>query len=171
MRQQTHRFSLPAIVAAACASLIAAPCAAQSVPSRNPGIERLIARMTPREKIAQLVIPWIAGTYTADDDPAFTKIVTWVDSLRVGGLIVSIGSPLDIAAKLNTLQQRARVPLLIAADLEAGTALRLTGGTAFPSNMGVGATGRDRTPTPWGASRRSRAVPLALFRTYLPRTG
>ena len=100
--------------------------------------------MTPREKIAQLVMPWIAGTYTAGDDPALTRVVTWVDSLRVGGLIVSIGSPLDIAAKLNTLQRRARVPLLIASDLEAGTALRLTGGTAFPSNMGVGATGRDR---------------------------
>ena len=42
------------------------------------------------------------------------------------------------------LQQRARVPLLIASDLEGGTALRLTGGTAFPSNMGVGATGRDQ---------------------------
>ena len=67
-----------------------------------------------------------------------------MDSLHVGGLIVSIGSPLDIAAKLNTLQQRAHVPLLIASDLESGTALRLTGGTAFPSNMGIGATRRDR---------------------------
>ncbi len=100
--------------------------------------------MTPRDKIAQLVIPWIPGSYTAEDDPSFTTIVSWVDSLHVGGLIVSIGSPLDIAAKLNTLQQRAHVPLLIASDLESGTALRLTGGTAFPSNMGIGATRRDR---------------------------
>ena len=102
-----------------------------------------MAHMSPRDKIAQLVMPWIPGTYTADNDPSFAKIVSWVDSLHVGGLITSIGSPLDIAAKLNTLQQHARVPLLIASDLEAGTALRLVGGTAFPSNMGVGATGRD----------------------------
>ena len=59
-------------------------------------------------------------------------------------MIISIGSPLDIAAKLNTLQRRARVPLLIGSDLEAGTALRLVGGTAFPSNMGIGATGREQ---------------------------
>lgn len=102
-----------------------------------------MAHMTPRDKIAQLVMPWIPGTYTADNDPSFAKIIAWVDSLHVGGLITSIGSPLDIAAKLNTLQRHARVPLLIASDLEAGTALRLVGGTAFPSNMGVGATGRD----------------------------
>lgn len=126
----------------ACLSLaLAAPCAAQA--ARRRSVERLLAGMTPREKIAQLVMPWIAGSYMADDDPTFLKIVSWVDSLRVGGLIVSVGSPLDIAAKLNALQHHARVPLLIASDLEAGTALRLTGGTPFPSNMGIGATGRD----------------------------
>ena len=145
MPQQTHRFSFLAILVAGCVPLVALPCAAQSAgTARNPQVERLLKHMTPRDRIAQLVVPWIPGTYTADDDPAFARIVNWVDSLHVGGLIVSIGSPLDIAAKLNMLQQRARVPLLIASDLEGGTALRLTGGTAFPSNMGVGATGRDQ---------------------------
>jgi beta-N-acetylhexosaminidase len=143
MAQLTHRSSVPLLVAA-CLSLAVAPCAGQSTTGGRGGqVERALARMTPREQIAQLVIPWIAGTYLADDDPAFTKIIGWVDSLRVGGLLVSIGSPLDVAAKLNRLQRRARVPLLIASDLEAGTALRLTGGTTFPSNMGIGATGRD----------------------------
>ena len=142
MTQQTHRNSL--LVVVACLALGALPCAAQSASAKNAQVERAFARMTPREKIAQLVVPWISGTYMADDDPTFMKILSWVDSLRVGGLIVSIGSPLDIAGKLNTLQRHARIPLLIASDLEAGTALRLTGGTAFPSNMGIGATGRDQ---------------------------
>ncbi len=142
MTQQTHRNSL--LVVVACLTLGALPCAAQSASTKNAQVERAFARMTPREKIAQLVVPWISGTYMADDDPTFMKILSWVDSLRVGGLIVSIGSPLDIAAKLNTLQRHARIPLLIASDLEAGTALRITGGTAFPSNMGIGATGRDQ---------------------------
>ena len=86
----------------ACLTVGALPCTAQSASTRNAQVERVFALMTPREKIAQLVIPWIAGTYMADDDPTFTKIVSWVDSLKVGGLIVSIGSPLDIAAKLKT---------------------------------------------------------------------
>ena len=67
----------------------------------------------------------------------------WVDSLHVGGIIVSVGSPLDVAAKLNRLQQRSPLPLLVASDLEGGTSLRFNGGTPFPPNMGVGATGSD----------------------------
>ena len=63
---------------------------------------------------------------------AFDRMEAWVDSLHVGGLIVSVGSPLDIAAKLNRLQGRSALPLLIASDLEGGTGIRLNGGTPFP---------------------------------------
>ncbi len=40
----------------------------------------------------------------------------------------------------NELQRRAKVPLLIGADFESGTRMRLNEGTAFPSAMAVGAT-------------------------------
>jgi beta-N-acetylhexosaminidase len=106
-------------------------------------VDALLTSLPLREKIAQLVIPWIAGSYAAFDDEAFARMQAWVDSLRVGGLIVSVGSPFDVAAKLNRLQERSPIPLLIGSDLEAGTAIRLNGGTPFPPNMGVGATGSD----------------------------
>ena len=120
----------------------ALPLAAQRR-APSPKVTELMRRMTLAEKAAQLVMPWIPGTYAAFDDPAFERIVRWVDSLKVGSLIVSIGSPLDVAAKLNFLQRRARLPLLIASDLEGGTAFRFTGGTGFPTNMGVGAAGSE----------------------------
>jgi beta-N-acetylhexosaminidase len=104
-------------------------------------LEHLIESLSTRDKVAQLVMPWIPGSYAAFDDEAFLKMRGWVDSLHVGGIIVSIGSPLDVAAKLNILQQRSRLPLLIGADLEGGTAFRLVGGTPFPTNMGVAAAG------------------------------
>ena len=88
-------------------------------------------------------MPWIPGTYAAYDDDGFARAEAWVDSLHVGGVIVSVGSPLDVAAKLNRLQQRSPLPLLVASDLEGGTSIRLNGGTLFPPNMGVGATGSD----------------------------
>jgi beta-N-acetylhexosaminidase len=106
-------------------------------------IEELVSSLSVRDKIAQLVLPWIPGNYAAYDDEGFARAEAWVDSLHVGGLIVSIGSPLDIAAKLNRLQQRSRYPLLIASDFEGGTSLRFSGGTPLPPNMGVGATGSD----------------------------
>jgi beta-glucosidase-like glycosyl hydrolase/CubicO group peptidase (beta-lactamase class C family) len=40
----------------------------------------------------------------------------------------------------NELQRRAKVPLLIGADFESGTGMRLDEGTSFPSAMAVGAT-------------------------------
>jgi beta-N-acetylhexosaminidase len=106
-------------------------------------VEDLLRSMTVRDKIAQLVMPWIGGGYNAFDDDVFTRMQEWVDSLHVGGLIISVGSPYEIAAKLNRLQQRSKLPLLIGSDLEGGTAIRLNGGTPFPPNMGVGATGSD----------------------------
>jgi beta-N-acetylhexosaminidase len=106
-------------------------------------IETKLDSLSLRDRVAQLVMPWIPGSYVAFDDEAFRRYQGWVDSLHVGGIIISIGSPMDVAAKLNQLQQRSRLPLLIAADLESGASFRLAGATPFPTNMGVGATGSD----------------------------
>ena len=56
----------------------------------------------------------------------------------VGGLIVSIGSPVEVATKLNLLQELAEVPLLIAADMEHGPGQRLDGGVVLPSGLILG---------------------------------
>ena len=106
-------------------------------------VATLLAGMSVRDKIGQLVMPWIPGTYAAYDDDGLARAEAWIDSLHVGGIIISVGSPLDVAAKLNRLQQRSELPLLVGADFEGGTSLRLNGGTLFPPNMGVGATGSD----------------------------
>jgi beta-N-acetylhexosaminidase len=104
----------------------------------------MLAKLTPRQKIAQLVVPWLNGTYAALDDSTFQIAKRWIDTLEVGGLIISVGGPYDIAAKLNALQQRAKLPLLISADLEWGAAMRVVGATAFPHIMAAGATGAER---------------------------
>jgi len=105
--------------------------------------DAMLARMSTRQKVAQLVMPWLLGDYVPSDDPTMQRAMMWVDSLEVGGIIISTGTPLDIAAKLNALQRRAPLPLLIAADFEGGVVLRIPAGTAFPTQMGIGATGRD----------------------------
>ena len=128
------------------ATPVTTPPPAQFPPQPAPAevnVDELIETMPLRDRIAQLVMPWIPGAYSAFDDDAFVRMQGWVDSLHVGGLIVSVGSPYDVAAKLNRLQQRSKLPLLIGSDLEGGTAIRLNGGTPFPPNMGVGATGSD----------------------------
>jgi beta-N-acetylhexosaminidase len=110
-------------------------------PARNP--VRLSA-LSLREKAAQLVMPWIAGDYWATDAAAMDSARRLASVDGVGGFIVSTAaSPYDVAEKLNALQRAARIPLLIASDLEAGLASRVRGGTAFPGNMALGATDRE----------------------------
>src|ERR1700674_168355 len=131
------------------------PVAPTPLPSPVPrpiAVDSLLANLTVRQKAAQLVIPWISGAYTALDDSAFQVATRWVDSLEVGGLLVSTGSPFDIAAKLNALQQRSQLPLLISADLEWGAGMRLTGDTSFPMLMAVGATAGPRDAYAIGAA-------------------
>jgi beta-N-acetylhexosaminidase len=107
-------------------------------------VDSILAKLTPRQKVAQLVVPWLGGNYTALDDSAFQIATRWIDSLEVGGIIVSVGSPYDIATKLNALQQRSKLPLLVSADLEWGAAMRVVGATGFPAIMATGATGDER---------------------------
>ncbi len=99
-----------------------------------------VATLSLRQKIGQLIVPWLSGAYSALDDSAFLEAARWIDSLEVGGIIISVGSPFDIAAKLNALQVRSRLPLLISADLEWGAGMRVVGATAFPQIMAAGAT-------------------------------
>jgi len=110
---------------------------------RGSPIDSLLRSLSLREKVGQLIMPWLLGDYTAFDTREFERISYWIDSLQLGGIIISIGSPIDAAAKLNALQRRSRLPLLIAADLEWGSAMRFVGGTAFPMAMGIGATDRE----------------------------
>src|SRR5881296_321318 len=128
-------------------------------PSPVP-IDSILSSLTVRQKIAQLVVPWVAGSYTALDDSLFQVAARWVDSLEIGGLIVSVGSPFDIAAKLNALQRRSRLPLLVSADLEWGAGMRVVGATAFPQIMAVGATRdpRDAYTLGQAAAIEGRAV-------------
>jgi beta-N-acetylhexosaminidase len=137
---------------------------ASAPPTPGVDLDRLLGSLSVRERAAQLVMAWLPGVYAARDDPALADADRLVDSLQVGGFIVSVGSPLDLAAKLNQLQTRSRLPLLVASDLEAGTAIRLIGGTAFPTNMGIGAGSRESDAYEMGrvTAEEGRAVGIHL---------
>ena len=139
-----------------------------TVPAPAPSADSILATLSPAEKVGQVLMPWLAGDYTAFDSDAFTRAARWVDSVGVGGIVVSVGSPLDVAAKLNELQRRSRLPLLITADLEYGTAMRLVGGTAFPMAMAFGATGREMDAYELGRVTAIEARAVGIQMTFSP---
>ncbi len=136
--------------------------------ARPAAIDSILESLTTREKVGQLVMPWLMGHYTSLKSEEFDRIAYWVDSLGVGGIIISIGSPLDATAKLNSLQERSALPLLIAADLEWGSGMRLVGGTSFPMAMAIGATGDTSDAYELGRVTALEARAAGIHMTFSP---
>jgi beta-N-acetylhexosaminidase len=131
-------------------------------------VEQLLAALTTRQKVAQLVMPWLLGDFTPSDAPAMQRARMWVDSLEVGGIIISTGTPHDIAAKLNRLQAHAPLPLLISADFESGTTMRMAAGTPFPAQMGIGATNRPEDAYTMGRVTALEARAIGVHLAFAP---
>src|SRR5438067_3669112 len=146
----------------------AAPAAVQPVGPSAVRVDSILAGLTVREKVAQLIMPWLSGSYTALDDSAYLVARRWVDSLELGGIIMSVGQPFEIAAKLNALQQRSRLPLLISADLEWGAGMRVVGATTFPQVMAVGATGNPRDAETIGAAAATEGRAVGIHVNFAP---
>ncbi len=141
------------------------PNLVEPAPPGDEGLVPPVAALGLREKVAQLVVPWIPGDYWADDNEAMTAAMRLVTDEGVGGFVVGLGgSAYDLAAKFNALQRASRLPLFIAADLESGPSARIRGATAFPGNMGLGATGSEQDAYDVGAviAREARAVGINL---------
>jgi beta-N-acetylhexosaminidase len=107
-------------------------------------VERTLRSMSLREKAGQMILAWISGRYAGDTGDEMAHAFRWVQRDRVGGFIISVGTPGELANKINSLQHRARVPLLMITDLESGPGMRILGaGTDFPPVMGLAAAGSD----------------------------
>lgn len=112
--------------------------------------ERTLAEMTLEEKVGQMMMPFVIGDFAPEGSPGHERIARFIDD-GIGGVIMSVGMPTEVAAKLNDLQTHAKYPLLVAADLETGAGFRFNGAvqgtipmggaTNFPPLMAVGATG------------------------------
>lgn len=100
--------------------------------------ERTLARLSLREKAAQLVMPFVLGDFAPVGTPSHARSTSHVGDLKVGGVIMSVGQPTEVAAKLNSLQELADIPLLVAADLETGAGFRLHGAVQMPGTISLG---------------------------------
>jgi beta-glucosidase-like glycosyl hydrolase len=97
--------------------------------------------MELRRKIARLVMSSISNRQGDDLSEQYHRLRREVIELGVGGYIV-FGGNVDSTAQLtHELADEADQPLLVASDLERGLGQQLDGGTVFPTQMAVGATG------------------------------
>jgi beta-glucosidase-like glycosyl hydrolase/CubicO group peptidase (beta-lactamase class C family) len=112
-------------------------------------VDETLKKMTLREKLGQMLMVYYFGVFTSAESPDYKELLREVEENQVGGFIVgTVRGPLGIersqvyptAVITNELQKRAKIPLILGADFESGTGMRLDEGTSFPSAMGIGAT-------------------------------
>jgi beta-N-acetylhexosaminidase len=146
-------------------------------PAVNAWVETTLRKMSADEKIGQLLFATYHGSLTATDTAAYRQVLHDVDDLHVGGFInITQGSPLGIvksqayptAVLNNQLQAKSKLPLLIGADFERGTAMRLDEGTSFPTAMALAAGGDLKDAYAMGKITALEARAVGIHWIYAP---
>jgi beta-N-acetylhexosaminidase len=140
-------------------------------------VEATLRKMTDDEKIGQLLFTTYHGSFTSTDAEAYRKMMHDVDDLHVGGFInITQIAPLGIiksqayptAVLTNQLQARSKLPLLIGADFERGSAMRLDEGTSFPTAMALAAGGNPADAYTMGKITALEARAVGIQWIYAP---
>ena len=146
-------------------------------PAASAWVASTLRKMTVDEKIGQLLFTTYHGSFTATDSDAYRQLLHDVQDLHVGGFIViTHGSPLGIvksqayptAVLANQLQSKSKLPLLIGADFERGTAMCYDEGTSFPTAMAVAAASSPKDAYTMGKITALEARATGVHWVYAP---
>jgi beta-N-acetylhexosaminidase len=181
---QTSRLFSQFLAVVLCLSFCFAPVRSQQststgVPTvtaytREPSVVALkwandeLARMSLDEKIGQLISIGINATFLNQDSDAYQNLKHQIEDNHVGGIVLFRGPVYESVILVNRMQQLARYPLLISADLEAGSGMRFDDTINFPWNMAVAATGNPEYARRQGAVTAREARALGVQHVFAP---
>ena len=140
----------------------------KSQSERNEWTENILASMTLREKIAQMVISHSKGYSLSKTSPEFKRLKRLIQDEKIGGFIFFQGNSVEEAELINELQELSETPLLISSDFERGTRMRLDDGSLFPNNMGVGATRNPELAYQMGLQIAIECRAIGVHQNYAP---
>ncbi|HEY2970965.1 MAG TPA: glycoside hydrolase family 3 N-terminal domain-containing protein, partial [Pyrinomonadaceae bacterium] len=130
--------------------------------------EKELRRMSLDEKIGQLICVAVNATFLNQDSEAFKALRHQVEDNHVGGIILFRGPVYESVMLVNRMQNLARYPLVISADLEAGSGMRFDDTVNLPWNMAVGATDNPDYARRQGALTAREARALGVQQIYAP---
>ena len=134
----TARFIISIVACSATILSIASPLSRQRLKDDAcvRWVDSVYNKLTPRQRVAQLVVPKIAPD---QGQAARTAVKRFVAENNVGGLLFSKGSLTEYAEIINYAQSLSEVPLMITFDGEWGLSMRIANTPRFPKNMALGA--------------------------------
>ena len=88
--------------------LFAAIVVSCSMPEHRPlavstehQVERQLAAMSLEEKAGQLIMPWVLGDFAPEGSASHERVLDFIEDHKIGGIIMSVGTPFEVAAKLK----------------------------------------------------------------------
>ena len=127
-----------------------------------------LRKMSLEEKIGQLISVGINATFLNQDSDAFRALKRHVEDNKVGGIILFRSPVYESVILVNRMQQLAKYPLLISADLEAGAGMRFEDTVNFPWNMAVAAPGNPDYARRQGEVTAREARALGIQQVFAP---
>jgi beta-glucosidase-like glycosyl hydrolase len=124
--------------------------------------------MSLDEKVGQLISVGINATFLNQDSEPYQLLRHYIEDDKVGGVILFRGPVYESVILVNRLQQMAKYPLLISADLEAGAGMRFDDTVNFPWNMAVAATGNPDYARRQGEITAREAKALGVRQIFAP---
>jgi beta-N-acetylhexosaminidase len=140
----------------------------QPTPAALKWANEELRRMSLEEKIGQLISVGINATFLNQDSEAYRTLKHHIEDNKVGGLILFRGPVYESVILVNRMQQLARYPLLVSADLEAGAGMRFDDTVNFPWNMAVAATGNPDYARRQGEITAREARALGVQQIFAP---
>jgi len=130
--------------------------------------DSIMKDMTLREKIAQMIITNSDGFNYDESTQEFSRLRDLIVNKKVGGVIFFKGMSLEQAKFTNRLQNLSEIPLLISADYERGTSMRLVDGSLFPNNMAIGAARNPQLAYKMGLLIAKECRAIGVHQNYSP---
>jgi beta-N-acetylhexosaminidase len=127
-----------------------------------------LRKMSLEEKVGQLISVGVNATFLNQDSDAYRALKRHVEENKIGGIILFRGPVYESVILMNRMQQLARYPLLISADLEAGAGMRFDDTVNFPWNMAVAATGNPDFARRQGEITAREARALGIQQIFAP---
>jgi len=127
-----------------------------------------LRRMSLDEKVGQLISVGINATFLNQESDAYRALKRQVEENKIGGLILFRSPVYESAILVNRMQQLARYPLLISADLEAGAGMVFDDTVNFPWNMAIAATGNPDYARRSGELTGREARAMGIQQIYAP---
>jgi len=137
-------------------------------PSEAKWGSKTLNRLTLEEKIGQMIVCSYSGRFLNRESEELQKLKSLVINNKIGGLILFGGNVYETALLTNSLQKLAKVPLLIASDLERGLGHQIEGATQFPPLMALGAIDSEEQAYLMGEITAIEARACGIHITYAP---